>query len=279
MAWSSSGSDPSVPPRTGWSSSGPPSPAPSTKTGWTELHITDLQNNAEVVSFQSSSTLRKIGMLSAARPITFTSPSGLIKVATVQGANRAVAVGGSAQFGFPPNSPATVDVTSVGSSTYTIPRWCNYIDIIALGGGGGGTGGGTFTGNGGKASSWAYVTITRGVTIPWTALSLSVVVGDGGSAGSSFGGTGGTGSPSYVQYSGADLVRSAGGVPTSGTGGGRAGDGVSPATLTLSGVTYTGGASSGNDTASYPGSGGRGGGSFSGGNKGGRGEVWLRAYQ
>ncbi|UVT31014.1 hypothetical protein SEA_PARVUSTARDA_33 [Gordonia phage ParvusTarda] len=180
---------------------------------------------------------------------------------------------------FTPVSPLSSVYSTVGTFTYTIPVWSSAIEIVCLGGGAGGNGGGSFAGDGGKASTWAWGTFVRGVHIPWTEINLSVVVGAGGSGGGSFGGTGGNGSPSYVQRSGNDIVRSHGATAVGGTGINRTGDAVSPSTLTLGGVTYTGGPESTTDTASVPGSGGRGGAVVAVGKAGGRGQVWLRAIQ
>ncbi|QWY82304.1 minor tail protein [Gordonia phage Phishy] len=191
----------------------------------------------------------------------------------------AAAVGDAATAGFTSVAPVTSTFTAVGVAMYPIPVWSRYIDLVGLGGGAGGNGGGSFAGRGGRASSWASVTIERGVDIPWSVTSLSVVVGDGGVRGNAFGGTGGDGNPSYVQHSGADLMRSAGATAVGGTGVDRTGDGVSPDTLAFAGSTYTGGPPSTTDTASVPGSGGRGGGSFQAGTKGGRGQIWARARQ
>lgn len=192
----------------------------------------------------------------------------------------ATGMDGAAVAGFSAVAGATTTYNTVGTFTFTIPVWCRYIDLIGLGGGAGGTGGGTFTGNGGGSSSWATRTLERGVDIPWSATALSVVVGDGGSAGGAFGGTGGGGNPTYIQYSSTDLIRSNGGSANSGTGGTRTGRAVDPNTTTVGdGQTYTGGSASTSSTAQVPGSGGYGGSNFAAGNKGGRGQAWIRARQ
>ncbi|WPH57980.1 hypothetical protein SEA_LUCKYLEO_32 [Gordonia phage LuckyLeo] len=180
---------------------------------------------------------------------------------------------------FTPRSPLATQYDTVGTFSYPIPVWCRAIEVVCLGGGSGGNGGGSFAGDGGKASTWSWGTFVRGVHIPWTVIDLTVVVGAGGNGGGAFGGTGGNGSPSYVQRSGTDMLRSHGAIAVGGTGLNRTGDAVSPSTLTLGDVTYTGGPASTTDTASVPGSGGRGGGSFQAGKAGGRGQVWLRAIQ
>ncbi|QFG13543.1 hypothetical protein PBI_LAMBO_33 [Gordonia phage Lambo] len=180
---------------------------------------------------------------------------------------------------FTPRSPLATQYTTVGTFNYPIPVWCRAIEVVCLGGGSGGNGGGTFAGDGGKASTWSWGTFVRGVHIPWNVINLTVVVGAGGNGGGAFGGTGGNGSPSYVQRSGSDILRSHGAIAVGGTGINRTGDAVSPSTLTLGGVTYTGGPESTTDTASVPGSGGRGGAVAAVGKAGGRGQVWLRAIQ
>lgn len=288
MAWSPDGPNSSAPARTGWSTPGPGQPAPTTKTGWTELHITDLQNNAEVINFQTESTLRKIGMLSSTRPITFTTASGLIKVATVQGAARTISFGGSCTFGFPPLATTTTTYSTAGTQTFTIPRNADYLDIILLGGGGGG-GGHTFGsangGTGGGAGSWNTITLQRGVHIPWTALTLTILVGAAGSGAN--GANGSVGGDSILRLNGTTLLTASGGTAGTVNGAFNPTGGGSPGNTTYNGTTYTGGTggSGGNSgAATAPGAGGGGGNSgvFVGNNAGGAGSpgrAWVVARQ
>lgn len=288
MTWTTGGLDATPSTRTGWSTPGPGQPAPLTKTGWTELHITDLQNSAEVIGFQTSSTLRKIGILSAARPITFTSPSSLIRVAPLQGGNRAINCTTSSALGFPPLATTTTTYSTAGTQTFTIPRNADYLDIILLGGGGGG-GGHTFGsangGTGGGAGSWNTITLQRGVHIPWTALTLTILVGAAGSGAN--GANGSVGGDSILRLNGTTLLTASGGTAGTVNGAFNPTGGGSPGNTTYNGTTYTGGTggSGGNSgAATAPGAGGGGGNSgvFVGNNAGGAGSpgrAWVVARQ
>lgn len=174
-----------------------------------------------------------------------------------------------------------------GSSTYGLPAYWRYVDIIALGGGGGGRegdGAAARTGGGGSAGNWGTITLERGVTVPYDLGVLTITVGLGGAAGpknsggtSYPGGTSGVSSP----VAGALVTASggAGGTGVTGTPGG------SPGSVVVDGVTYTGGAQapsgSGRTNGNPPGGGGGGGagGIFNGqtaGMAGADGKVWLR---
>jgi hypothetical protein len=192
---------------------------------------------------------------------------------------------------YPTFAPSSVYYIS--NATYTIPYWCRYIDVIALGGGGGGSGGygSYFNGNGGgqgtDVAKFGTYTLTRGSNLPWTTATLSVTVGTGGA-----GGSGGStifdvptppdGLPSGVSGIGLSFIGGAGGkgADKSVT---RPRQGLSPGNVTYNGIQYVGGGETTSSTAQVPGSGGYGGngGFFSGssGYAGGRGQVWLRARQ
>jgi len=165
----------------------------------------------------------------------------------------------------------------VGTFTYNIPWWANYLDLIALGGGGGGKGLGLVGvwGNGGRAGGWGLVTLQRGNQIPWTTTTLSVTVGGGGSGGSSSGGNGGDGGGSSV----VGYVGGAGGAGSTTTG--LDANGNSPGNQTWNGVQYNGGGSVGALTNGDPPGGGGGGSTvtLTAGRPGARGQVWIRAYQ
>lgn len=195
-------------------------------------------------------------------------------VATATAGSDLAALGDSGTGGFSAHAEATTIITA--SATFTIPVWAYWLDLIAVGGGAGGQGAGwVINGTGGKAGSWAAVRLVRGVDIPWTTVSLSVVVGAGGTLGA------GGASPSSGGPGGASAVTgyltAAGGANSAGTG---QQFGLSPGNYTFQGVTYVGGAESNGIPANYPGSGGKGGTAFSGnGGAGGRGQVWVRAGQ
>ncbi|UVF60802.1 hypothetical protein SEA_STICKER17_30 [Gordonia phage Sticker17] len=180
--------------------------------------------------------------------------------------------------------PATTTFTSVGSFTYTIPPWCKYIDIIALGGGKGGqTGSGAINqaGSGGLPGQWAVATLQRGADIPWSEAQLTGIVGAGGAGGAnSDNAPGGNGTASTVTAS-AGTLSAAGGT---GTNSGR--DGPGPGNYIYLGTEYVGGATAVNNgqAGNPPGGGGAGGnggifGIRTRGGAGARGQVWIRAYQ
>jgi hypothetical protein len=197
----------------------------------------------------------------------------------------------SMNMDYPTFAPSSTTFTASG--TYTIPYWCRYIEVIALGGGGGGSGGygSYFNGNGGgqgtDVAKFGTYTLTRGVDIPWTTATLSVTVGTGGA-----GGKGGS-TIFDVQHPPDGLASGVSGTGLSfiGGAGGKGADelvtrprqGLSPGNVTYNGIQYVGGGETTSSTAQVPGSGGYGGngGLFSGGNgyAGGRGQVWIRAYQ
>ncbi|QOP65358.1 hypothetical protein SEA_DIABLA_32 [Gordonia phage Diabla] len=183
--------------------------------------------------------------------------------------------------------PATTTFTTVGSFTYTIPPWCKYIDIIALGGGKGGqTGSGALNqpGSGGLAGQWAVTTLQRGANIPWSEAQLTGTVGAGGAGGAnSDNAAGGNGTASTVTASVGTLT-AAGGTGTNS--GSTRRDGLGPGNYIYLGTEYVGGALAGDSgqAGNAPGGGGAGGnggifGNRTRGGAGARGQVWMRAYQ
>jgi hypothetical protein len=165
-----------------------------------------------------------------------------------------------------PNNPVTTTHTTPGQpDPYSIPDWCNYIDLILLGGGGGGI----TNGNGGSGGLWTAVTLTRGINIPWTTPSITITVGAGGPAGSDGGETTATAAGLTIA------------TPTAGggkAGGSTSGFGESPGNFAYQGQTYTGGGSqnTGDSDGIKPG-GGASAGPFPG--KGADGEAWVVARQ
>ena len=85
--------------------------------------------------------------------------------------------------GWPTLSPDTQSYTTAGSHTYNIPRNYRYIQLVGVGGGASGQtghGGINAAGQGGKGGVWASVVLERGVDIPYSEMTLSITVGDGG---------------------------------------------------------------------------------------------------
>ncbi|AKU45326.1 minor tail protein [Mycobacterium phage Madruga] len=185
---------------------------------------------------------------------------------------------------FTPQAGVTTTITATGSTTYTIPVWCRYIDIILLGAGGGGRGLGLIGawGNGGEAGKWYVVTLERGVDIPWTLISFTVNVGTGGNGGSQSGSSpGSAGNPTTAVISGVGTLTGAGGAGGTGTLN-YPGKAVSPSSQTVAGQTYTGGGeqSSAAQQGIPPGGGGAGSiVTFVSGGPGARGQAWIRARQ
>lgn len=221
-----------------------------------------------------------------------------VDVATVPGirgiSSATNALGGTtAIVGFTPHAAASTAITAVGTTTYVIPVWCRYIDVVLLAGGGGGGGAGgnpLYPGEGGDAAAFVTQRLERGVDISWATGTLTVSVGDGGAAGvgGPIGGTASAGGPTTLSAVGLSTITASGGRGGTGSAVGitydQNGDGVVP--VTFNGVAYNGGGPvmSGNGTVgNAPGGGGRGGnaGIFLGsaGGKGAPGQAWLRAYQ
>ncbi len=194
----------------------------------------------------------------------------------------------TATAGFTTQAAITTTIAGVGTTTYVIPVWCRYLDVVLVGAGGGGASSGTFYllgGFPGSPGTWATITLERGVHVPWTTTALTFVVGAGGAKGSGgFAGTaGGAGAATTVIGAGWAGVSAAGGAggpqhPT----GINANDGPGPGDKTYNGATYPGGATQTSDggTGYAPGGAGAGGANFGGpGGVGGAGGAWCRAYQ
>lgn len=187
--------------------------------------------------------------------------------------------------GYPAMSPEVSTYTTPGTSTYTLPYWWRYLDIVMIGGGASGqTGNGANgqAGKGGNPATWVTVTLERGVDVPAMATTITVVVGTGGAtpANSDLAGPN-PGGYSLVTGSGMSTVSSSVGF---GTASGQ--NGASPGDVTYQTITRTGGsAGTGNGgSATAPGASGAGGngGFFTSRTRGGagaRGEVVLRVRQ
>lgn len=186
---------------------------------------------------------------------------------------------------FSPHAATVATFTTVGNHTYTIPVWCRFIDLIVLGGGGGGGGGNAaLSGTGGTAGSFAWITLERGVHIPWTATSFTVTVGGGGGGGTGnifVGIAGSPGTATSINYGAGTVTGSGGAAGGGGNGGARTGKAVTTGNtngnkdLALNGQTYVGGGTS-TGAGSPPGGGGYGGQS-SNGQAGATGRAWACA--
>ena len=208
----------------------------------------------------------RLATLTLAQTLTTDRTTAIAKVVNLGSSTATINVSATAAMGFPPTAETTTPVTASGD--YIIPRWCNYLDVIVLGGGGGALQGNFGTGAGGKAGSWNGITLTRGSSIPWTQTVIACTVGSGGAKG-------------FISASGS--ASSAAGISGAGGAGGAAfgaQQGGSPGNYTFNGKSYVGGAAGTSSTVQIPGSGGFGGGAFGANSAdGGRGQIWVRAYQ
>ncbi|RPA58611.1 hypothetical protein EF294_15760 [Gordonia oryzae] len=251
---------------------------------------------------QEIATARDVGRLGVqARETAAARDAGLVAVAS-SGADRpaagdrgvsaalrlAGAEGGATTDvgvgGFSPQAAVTATYSTAATSTFTIPVWCTYLDVVLLGGGASGqTGSGANgqAGKGGQPGSWLSLTLHRGVDIPWTVRTLSVTVGAGGAQAANSDlaapnpGTATTATINGTTYS------AAGGTGTVSTQAGGA-----PGDHTRTGVTYsggTGGASSGTAGTAPGGAGAGGNGGYfttrTRGAAGALGRAWIRSYQ
>lgn len=194
---------------------------------------------------------------------------------------------GPAVSAFPATAPS-LQQFGAGPYSYVIPWWCYYVDVIGLGaggGGGGGDGGLNSTGEGGKKGTWLTQRLVRGLDIPWSLVSLTGVVGTGGSGGPKEG-NGQTGGATTIVVNGSTLT-CPGGIGGLGAyaGNGRNTPGEAAGSITFGGQPYNGGAQAAtNADGNAPGGGGGpGSGGFLGsakpGRVGGNGAVWFRASQ
>ena len=158
--------------------------------------------------------------------------------------------------------PVEVYMTETGQ--VPIPKWCGYIDLVALGGGGGGNHGGTagFYGEGGYAGKWAVKTLTAGVDFSLsTDTHVDFTPGAGGLGGYNIVIPGAYGGASTWKIGSTTVLSAAGGEGGDALrfGGHTVGQGAG--TYTFNGVTFVGGG----DQNVY-GSGGTTGGGGAGGN-------------
>jgi hypothetical protein len=106
----------------------------------------------------------------------------------------------SATAGFPANNTDPKPYDGAGMYSYSIPYWCDTIDLLLLGAGGGGTYADFTPGAGGGAGSWKAVTVQRGSDIPWATTTINITVGQGGAGGSLANPTGGTGGDTTASW-------------------------------------------------------------------------------
>lgn len=176
---------------------------------------------------------------------------------------------------------ASTSTYTSGGVSYAIPDWCNFVDIVCIGGGAAGDvgGAGYNNGKGGGAGGWG------GTTIAASATTLSGSVGAGAPQTPSFGTPQGGGASTCGGVTGSGgVIRAVAAVA-----GSIGATGQSAGNFSVAGVTYSGGAggAGGNSSTGSPGGapgGGGGGGGGVGigstiGGAGGRGQVWIRAYQ
>ncbi|MDT5095725.1 MAG: hypothetical protein QOH60_5088 [Mycobacterium sp.] len=202
------------------------------------------------------------------------------------GASRDIELGNegtlSATAAFAPHDLQAEPPMMVGTTTYTIPPWCNYVDLFLIGGGGGAS-----SNNGGLAGAFKTTSLWRGpgdpphgenvVPLPPTTTLITMTVGAGGAGGTV------TNQPT----NGGDTTATADGISDqTAEGGGAAGSssltgvGPQPSEQTLGPTTETAGSDQTNagQPGNEPGGGGAGGGFFAGGS-GADGIAWVVARQ
>lgn len=195
-------------------------------------------------------------------------------------------------------SAVTTSYTTAGSGSYSIPAWCNKVDVVVVGGGGGGNGGGAgmVNGGGGGGGLFGAATIYRGSDVTWGTTTLSYTVGAGGAGAPDSYSAGQNGTASSAV---GGAVSGSGGQGGKGQGivqkGYNAGNYASGSVYSFNGVTYpTAIGTGGTEGVGFPytaagkggtpgGGGGGGGGIVLGtgtpGGAGGVGGVFFRAYQ
>jgi hypothetical protein len=106
----------------------------------------------------------------------------------------------SATAGFPANTADTKEYDGAGTYSYSIPYWCDTIDLVLLGAGGGGTYAEFNPGGGGAGGDWKAKTVQRGSDISWATTTINITVGQGGAGGSLATPTGGTGGDTAASW-------------------------------------------------------------------------------
>lgn len=183
--------------------------------------------------------------------------------------------------------PVIVYLTGNGSSP--IPKWADYIEVIAVGGGGGGREGGTLGlfGQGGSPGKWAATIWQRGVHFDSSVTTVNFTCGHGGAGGNAgllalLMGAGGPGTSSTFTIPG-HSISAAGGAGGTDLRFGTHTLGQGPGNYTLNGQLYAGGVDQNvyGSGGCQPGGGGAGGNwlTFQPGGAGAQGAGWIRFRQ
>lgn len=264
-------------------------PTSLTVTGSLDLARGQYLNMETIEQFTAATGLVRATLISANFSNVFGTNLALERYKGIY-LSSSLAMNRTATLDFPPTGlPVETSYATAGNFSYTIPRNCNYIDAVAVGGGGGGQGGGALNsdGQGGDPGSWGYRTYQRGVDFGWDTVTLPLTVGVGGGKGfGPFKDVGTDGGASTVRSGQVNQISASGGkAGASGAAGGNP-IGYGPGTIVFNGRSYVGGGDTPLKPPSDgkpPGGGGSGGqGGFSGGNAGGNGavgKVWFYAYQ
>jgi len=147
--------------------------------------LTAVQSAATVAALSGSGSLTAVN----APKQTFTETlSGSGTLTSVASSKASEVLSGSGLLTASARFPTTVATNTIflstGLQTYSIPYWCNKLDIVTLGGGGAGYNGqgGFNNGGGGGAGSFASTTYTRGTDIGWDKTTIPLYVGAGGTS-------------------------------------------------------------------------------------------------
>jgi hypothetical protein len=188
----------------------------------------------------------------------------------------------SAKVESPESKPETDQYDKAGTYAYSIPYWCNTIDVILLGAGGGGSyGGGNEVGGGG--GTWTTATLQRGSDIPLAATTITVTVGQGGVGGTLSAPQGGPGGDTTATWdtSSGPATGTAPGGGAGGSSSGVTGEGPSPSSESVGDASLNGGVAQPTAGAdgNPPGGGGAGGAGLKQGGAGADGAAVLVARQ
>lgn len=206
--------------------------------------------------------------------------------------NQTIALSSPLAFGYPPTAETTAPYTGTSNIngydfTHTIERWCEWMDLVALGAGGSGQASATLFAYGqpGRPGEWATATVRRGVDVPVDILVVTGTTGTGGPAIGYSAIPGFPGSATTITIAGVGTLTGPGGAGGLGfaANGSTATRGLapSPQNLTYNGKVYAGGGPStaNNQPGKPPGGSGCGSPQLSGSQAGARGGAWVRSYQ
>lgn len=188
----------------------------------------------------------------------------------------------SAKVESPVSKPETDQYEKAGTYAYSIPYWCNAIDLILLGAGGGGSYGGANE-VGGGGGTWTTATLQRGSDIPLAATTITVAVGQGGVGGTLSAPQGGPGGDTTATWdtSSGPATGTASGGGAGGSSSGVTGEGPSPSSESVGDASLNGGVAQPTAGAdgNAPGGGGAGGAGLKQGGAGADGAAVLVARQ